>query len=160
MHKPIFLFAYLLVYLSVYQCIKRTAYNFHCDCDNPGDGAVNGTLSRRSAWHCVVIVAKQYRWEDRAVYTRKFSNFAQIISRQAECAKMKLAVVPRGVSQLQQYLMKFTTWKSHRINQQVINECDYIARLYTHAAKVYIFLADHDLRNTFNSFIMIMVNIV
>jgi len=36
--------------------------------------------------------------EDCAVYTRKFSNFAQIISRQAECAKMKLMVVPRGVS--------------------------------------------------------------
>lgn len=29
--------------------------------------------------------------EDCAVYTQKFSNFAQIISRQAERAKMKLA---------------------------------------------------------------------
>lgn len=112
----LFIYSLASIY-HLYRCIIRTAHNFHCDCDNPsGWNGERYIVTQERAALC--------RWETmcqrgegaKARGTRtmqftlgKFSNFAQIISRQAECAKMKLAVVPRGVSQLQQYLTKFTT---------------------------------------------------
>lgn len=59
--------------------------------------------------------------EDPAVYTRKFSNFAQIISRQGERAKMKLAVVSRGVSQLS-LPREIYNGKSYCASLRAINE--------------------------------------
>lgn len=59
--------------------------------------------------------------EDSAVYTRKFSNFAQIISRQGERAKMKLAVVSCGVSQLS-LPREIYNGESYCANLRAINE--------------------------------------
>lgn len=75
MCKSSYLFACLLtrLFTRLYRCIKRTVHNFHCDCDNLGDGMVNGTLSRRSAWHCVVIVAKQCRGRGGGTGTVQFT---------------------------------------------------------------------------------------